>query len=226
MRTGSLDALFPRIRQEILAATLLHPDRWWFMADLARHLHVRPSSLQRELPALVASGILRDRREGRLVYYQPNPDCPILPDLQGLLLKTVGLTEVLQRALEPLRERIQVAFVHGSIARGDAVATSDVDFLVIGTVPLATLSPALAEAETSLARDVNPTVYTPTEFAKRRKAGHHFLKAVLSGPKLFILGGADDLDRLGREPAHPATQDKPRRARRAARSRGSGPSRR
>ena len=32
------DALFPQTRQKILAATVMFPDRWWYLSDLARHL--------------------------------------------------------------------------------------------------------------------------------------------------------------------------------------------
>jgi DNA-binding transcriptional ArsR family regulator len=91
-----LDALFPRIRQALLAATLLHPDRWWYLSDLAKHLGTRPSSLQRELAALVDAGILNRRQDGNRIYFQPHPDCPFLPELQGLLVKTVGVVDALR----------------------------------------------------------------------------------------------------------------------------------
>ena len=44
-----LTALFPAVRQEILAATLLSPERSWYLSELAAHLKTSPSSLQREL---------------------------------------------------------------------------------------------------------------------------------------------------------------------------------
>jgi DNA-binding MarR family transcriptional regulator len=55
-KNGTLDALFPTVRAGVLSAALLQPDHWWFMTELARHLDVTPSSLQRELESLVASG--------------------------------------------------------------------------------------------------------------------------------------------------------------------------
>ena len=224
MRIHLLDALLPRTRQRILAATTLQPDRWWYMADLARHLELRPSSLQRELPALVAAGILRDRRDGRQVYYQPDPRCPILPDLQALLLKTVGLVDLLRDALVPLRKRIRVAFVYGSLARGDEIATSDVDLMIVGSVALADVSRILPEAERTLAREVNPTVYAPDEFAGKLESGHHFLREVLSGPKLLIVGSIDDLEGLARETTRAEASDQSRRARRPPKSRRPGSS--
>jgi DNA-binding transcriptional ArsR family regulator len=78
-----LDSLFPRTRQAVPTATLLHPERWWYLSDLAKHLGVRPSNLQRELAALTSAEILHQRRDGNRVYFQASPDCPFLPELQG-----------------------------------------------------------------------------------------------------------------------------------------------
>jgi len=65
-----LTALFPQVRQGVLAATLGQPDRWWYPSELADRLGTSPSSLQRELSSLVASGILVHRREGTRAYFK------------------------------------------------------------------------------------------------------------------------------------------------------------
>ena len=64
-KKNPIDALFPKIRQNILAATYNQPEKWWFMSELASFIETAPSSLQRELNTLVESGILRSRRDGR-----------------------------------------------------------------------------------------------------------------------------------------------------------------
>jgi predicted nucleotidyltransferase len=189
----ALDSLFPRTRQTVLTATLLQPDRWWYLSDLAKYLGVSPSSLQRELAALVSADILRQRRDGNRVYFQANPDCPFLPELQGLLVKTAGMVDVLCEALTPFQERIDWAFIYGSVARAEELATSDVDLMIIGKVGLAELAPALRHAEKGLSRAVNPTLYTYEEFATKLRARDHFLASVLDGARLFILGDPHEL---------------------------------
>ncbi len=176
-----------------MAATFGRPDKAWFAAELARHLGVPSSSLQRELQDLTAVGILASHRQGRMVYFQANRRCPIYPELRGLMLKTAGLTDVLADALRPLAGRVDVAFVHGSVAAGTDDGDSDVDLVVVGSVAPADLSVPLRGARTRLGRDVNPTVYTPTEFARRRVAADHFLTRVLDKPTLFVIGHTDDL---------------------------------
>ena len=121
--------------------------REWYLSDLARHIGVSPSSLQRELAGPVAVETRRRRVDGNRVYYRAEADNPIFGDLRGLLLRTAGLKDVLVECLAGFRSRIDAAFVYGSVARGDESAASDVDLMVIGNVGLSELVPALKNAE-------------------------------------------------------------------------------
>jgi predicted nucleotidyltransferase len=193
-KTMSLDALFPKTRQAILGAMLIDPARSWYLSDLARHLGVTPSSLQRELHLLARGGILRRNADGNRVYFRTDPDCPFLSELRGIILKTVGLGNVLQECLDPLRDRIRVAFVYGSMARSEERSASDVDLMVIGSVGLSQIAPVLKKAEVSLGRAVNPSVYSAKEVVKKLSAGHHFLETILKGEKIYIQGDQSDLE--------------------------------
>ena len=84
-KTAALDALFPSVRGSLLAATLTQPDKWWYLSELAEFLQTTPSSLQRELKALVNSGILQQRREGTRIYFKAETQSPLFPELHGLL---------------------------------------------------------------------------------------------------------------------------------------------
>ena len=203
MRTApSIAALFPKTRQEILAATFGEPQRWWYMRELARHLRLTPSSLQRELASLARAGILRQKREGKHVYFRAATDSPIFQELQGLILKTVGLADVIRDALNPLADRIPWAFVYGSVARSEEHSTSDVDLMIIGRVGLADVSAPLRKAERRLNRAINPTTYTADEFTSKVKSNHHFISTVMRSKKLFILGDHREFDRTFGEQVH------------------------
>ena len=196
MRTSAaIDALFPKTRQAILAAALGEPQRWWYMRELARHLRRTPSSLQRELASLVRGGILLQKREGKHVYFQAATESPFFQELQGLILKTVGLADVVRDALKPLADRIEWAFIYGSIARSAEHSASDVDLMIIGRVGLAEASSPLRKAERRLARCVNATTYTADEFAAKVTSNHHFITTVMRSKKLFILGDSREFGR-------------------------------
>jgi DNA-binding transcriptional ArsR family regulator len=220
MRTSPLiDALFGRTRQQILAATLMQPEHRWYLRELARHLGVRASSLQRELKMLSNAGILKRSQDGNRVYFQADTASPVFAELSGIIMKTVGLVEVLQHLLRPLEENIRVAFVYGSMARSLERGSSDIDLMVIGNVPLSGLAPILRQAETKLGRPVNPTVYTPAEFKERLARENHFLTSVLRGESLFVIGGADELAKLASGTKNKTSPDEPPGNRRSSKRR-------
>ncbi len=194
--TPLLDTLFPGGRQRVLTATLTRPDKWWYLSELADFLHTRPSSLQRELSALVQSGVLEQRRDGRRTYFKAETRSPIFRDLRSIFEKTVGLIPTLQIVLRPFDNSVVCAFVYGSIARREERATSDVDLMVIGNVGLAELSPSLRKAEKRLGREINVTNYSVDEFRKKAAQGDHFLATVLEGGLQFVKGGQHDLDTI------------------------------
>jgi|SRR5579872_5169053 len=192
----TLDALLPKTRQGILAATLVQPEKGWYASELARRLGVPSSSLQRDLHDLAEVGILKTHRQGRMVYYQANRESPVFSDLRGLLLKTAGLVDVLAQAVKPVAAKVEAAFVYGSIASGNEQSDSDIDLMVVGQVSPADIALPLRRARELLGREINPTVYTPAEFSRKRAASDHFLTQVLDSPKLFVIGNEDELGKV------------------------------
>lgn len=171
-----------------------------------------PSSLQRELAHLHAAGILESRREANHTYYRPNVDCPILPELTGLIVKTVGVVDVLRRAFKLFARRIDWAFIYGSLARGDAVAESDIDLLIIGDVTLSDLARPLKTLERKLGRPINPSIFPRREFAAKLRAGHYFVRSLVPNDKVFLLGDPREFAAAFAGQAASSPPHKPQRA--------------
>ncbi|MCI0334591.1 MAG: nucleotidyltransferase domain-containing protein [Planctomycetes bacterium] len=210
-KSTSIDALFPAVRQHVLTATLMQPERWWYLSKLAVYLQRSPSSLQREVARLADAGILETRQEANRTYYRPNADCPLLPELTGLIAKTVGVADVVRHALAAVARRIEWAFIYGSLARGEEVSESDVDLLVIGDVKLSELARSIKIAEKKLGRPVNPTVFPRAEFAAKLRAGQHFVHSVVAGDKLFLVGDAREFAKTFAVETTTPPRNKPRR---------------
>jgi len=175
---------------------LIQPDKSWYVSELARRMGVPSSSLQRELQDLTTVGILKTHRQGRMTYYQANTDSPVFPDLRGLFLKTAGLVDVLADALMPLTAKIKIAFIYGSVASNSEKSDSDIDLMLIGSVLPSDLALPLRKARGVLGREINPTVYSLSEFQKKQASKAHFLTAVLGKPKLFVVGSYDELAKI------------------------------
>jgi hypothetical protein len=74
-----------------------------------------------------------------------------------------------------------------------------VDLLVVGKVTFAEIVSALGEAQKTINREINPTVYPPGEFRSKILAGHHFLNTILGIPLLFLIGDERELARLAKK---------------------------
>ena len=192
----------------MLALLLLHPEESTHVREIARAIGKAPGTLLRELNALAAAGVLVRKPLGNQVHFQANPACPIYEDLRNILKKTVGVADVLREALAPLAPKIRAAFVYGSIARGAERPGSDLDLMVVGEARFADVVAALARAQETLRREVNPNVYPALEFRKKLAARDPFLGRVLAERKIFIVGGEDD---LGKSAARRKTQGARRR---------------
>ena len=182
-----------KLRAKILGWLFSHPDERYFVRQLHGLIEEDSTNISRELARLEALGILRCRVEGRQKYYQANRGSPIFEELRGLALKTVGLADVLRTALTPMAKTIDLAFVYGSQASGHAKAGSDVDLLVVGELDEMALHKTVSRAEKQLGRSVNYTLLSRREFQQRGKEKDGFLARVMAGPKLRILGDADEI---------------------------------
>lgn len=192
--SGLADALFARVQQRVLGILFGNPRRSFYANEIIALARSGTGAVQRELSRLEAAGLVTVNRVGKQKHYQANPASPVFEELRALMLKTVGLADVLRAALAPLASRIRAAFVHGSVARGDDSAASDIDLMVLSdhlTYP--DLFTALEGASAQLGRKVAPTIYSPAELSRRVEQGNAFVTRVLSQPKLWLIGDERDL---------------------------------
>jgi len=192
---GSL--LFGETRRAILALLYGHSDEQFYLRELVRRTETALGAAQRELTLLTSGGLVQRVRRGNQVYYQANASNPIFAELKSILTKTTGVRDVIQKALEPLLARIKVAFVYGSVAKGEETVSSDIDLMVIGDVEFREVVSCLTDIENKLGREINPTVYPPEEYKNKLREKNHFLTSTLREKKIFVIGDEDELRRLG-----------------------------
>ena len=186
------DLLLGQTRGQILALLLGAPDESFFLRQIARQTGTSAGTARRELNLLAETGLIARSVLGSQVFYRANRDHPVFPELRALLAKTMGVFELLKKALAPLSRKIDFAFVYGSVARGDDNASSDIDLMVVGAVSLDDLLDAVSPLEKQLRRPVNPTIYSLKDLKQRYRAGNHFLRSLKNTSKVFLIGHEDD----------------------------------
>ena len=173
-------------RQGILGITYLDPDREFHLRELMRRTGLAPRTVQLELDRLVGADLLRERRDGNRRYVRANSAHTLFRPVREIVLKTIGLADVLRRALR--QDRIELALVFGSMASASSKAGSDVDLLVVGDLGLREVTRRLRPAHDTLGREINPVVWTRAEFDRRRSQRDAFLHRVLSEPVIPVFG--------------------------------------
>lgn len=188
-------ALFTPVQARVLGLLFGQPERRFQSAELIRLAGSGTGAVHRQLQRLERAGLVTVSRDGNQKYYAARKDAPVFPELHGLVVKTVGIVEPLRAALAPIADEIALAFVFGSIAKGSERAGSDIDLLVV-TDKLAYVDvySALAPAEQTLGRTINPTVFTRAEWKKKRARHDSFAARITAQPRLFVIGSDDDAD--------------------------------
>jgi predicted nucleotidyltransferase len=191
------DTLFGRTRGAVLAVLFGHVGESYYLRQLARMTAIALGPVQRELRQLVDAGLVTRKTLGATILYSANEASPVFAEMRSLVAKTVGIHDVLHTALHPLESKINLAFVYGSVARSGESHQSDIDLMIVGRVHFADVVERIAEAQKTLNREINPTVYTVKEFTSKVRG--NFLKTVLGEKKLFVIGDENVLRELGQQ---------------------------
>lgn len=165
------------------------PQRTFHLSELRRLTGLGSASLQREINRLADAGLVHSHAVGNLRQFQANPASPVFSELVSVVCKTLGVVPVLRDALQGLQPRLSAAWVYGSVAKQTETASSDIDLMLVGdNLRLGEVLEALEPARGTLARDIQPTLYTQAEFSQRAAEPDSFVQRVLAQPTLPILG--------------------------------------
>ena len=190
------EILSSRTRSEVfrilfgLANTELH------LREIGRRSGLNIASLRNEMEKLTALDIVKKRIDGNRTYFSANRDHPLYPEIRNIVLKTVGMADLIRPALK--ERNVEIAFIYGSVAQGTESATSDLDLFVVGELSLREITSRLKDLQDVLFREINPFVITHKEMNTRLKNKDHFITSIMKENKIFIIGDKNELEKLGR----------------------------
>jgi hypothetical protein len=187
-RAPDLLPIFRSQRQAMVLATLfLHPGRELTMADLARHVGVPISSIQRDVEALVQAEILRSRSVGRARLVSSNGESRLARPLTDLLAVTYGPLTVVDEEFGGLDD-VDLVLIYGSWAaryRGEpGPPPQDLDVLVVGGPARTAVYDAAERASARLDMQVNPTICSRRRWAEAADA---LIQEIKAAPSVVVV---------------------------------------
>ena len=172
--------------QKVLGQVYSHLDREFTLNELLADAPGGRGTNQRNIEKLLEAGVLTEGpRRARQRSIKANTSYFLFEELRSIALKTFALKEPLHAALLPFEAEIQEAFVFGSIAKRTDTARSDVDLIVVGDASILALTDAISNAEQTLKRTINMSLYAPDEWAEL-KANDPVLAQIATGAKIRI----------------------------------------
>jgi len=181
-----------KIRIEILKLLVMDPAGAFNINELSRRIGSTPRGVEKELKNLLSGGILKREIIGNQHRYQFDENCPILSEIKGIIIKTVGVADLIQKALKPAEKKITRAFIFGSFASGNFENESDVDLLMVTKLTGLEVADLIGDLQNEIGRAINVSQFGNDEFNRREQSKDHFLSQVLKGPKIDIIGQSDE----------------------------------
>jgi predicted nucleotidyltransferase len=191
-RQKVLTKLFSSTRAELLGLFFNNPDDRFYLWEIARHIGKDAAGIKRELDKLVKIGLLAKEKRGIQKYYFANKSSPIFSEMKGLIFKTTGVQGAMKTSLSRLKG-VKAAFIYGSYAKGSEKEDSSINLMVIGQANITELNDMVMGLEEKLKRDIDYLVFDELEYRKRKDSKDPFIRELLKGKKVFLVGKEDEL---------------------------------
>jgi predicted nucleotidyltransferase/predicted transcriptional regulator with HTH domain len=187
-----LTKLFSSTRAELLGLFFNNPDDRFYLREIARHIGKDAAGIKRELDNLVKLGLLAREKRGVQKYYYVNKNSPVFSEMKGLIFKTTGAQGAMKASLSRLKG-VKAAFIYGSYAKGAEKEDSNINLMVIGQANITELNDMVMGLEEKLKRDIDYLVFDEQEYRKRKDSKDPFIRELLKGKKIFLVGREDEL---------------------------------
>lgn len=182
-----LTRLFTSDSRVKILKVLLFSSKSFHLRELARVAGVSPSYASEELANLAKAGIVSGEKRANLKIYAINEDCPFLPELRALFLKTDYFGDVVRKELSG---KARYALIYGSFAKGDERGTSDIDLLVVSEIKEDYLLRLTRTLEKKADREVNYILWNDSAFKER--GGNALLRTILNEGFIMLIGDEDE----------------------------------
>ncbi len=179
-----------KTKRNLLKLFLTNPEKAFYTREVAKLTGEPLNAARRELGYLEKAGLLKAHREGNRKYFEVVKEFPFFAELKKIIYSTVGLGDYLRNKLKD-SSRIEIAFIYGSVAKGEERKSSDIDLFVVGTIEEEELHRLISDIENEIGREINYTLMAKKEFARRNKMGEPFIRRITKEDKMMLKGRLD-----------------------------------
>ncbi len=152
-----------KIRLKLLARLLLNPGSQVYLRQLERDLQVSSNTVRLELNKLSEMKLINvvETEESKIKKYIANTVHPLYSNLRSIILKYVGVDQLVEEIFYKLGE-IDEVFLTGEFANG--IETPFIDLVLVGDIDRDYLNKLVERAEKLLNKKIRMAIYSKNEF--------------------------------------------------------------
>jgi predicted nucleotidyltransferase len=170
-----LDQLFTgKIRLKLLARLLLNPSSQVYLRQLQKDLNVSSNTVRLELNKLSEMKLIStvEAEESKIKKYVANTFHPLYSNLRSIILKYVGVDQLLEEVFYKLGDVAEV-YLTGEMA--DGKETPFIDLVVVGDIDKEYFERLATRAEKLLNKKIRTAIYSKSEFDLELLEGIQFV---------------------------------------------------
>lgn len=193
-QTGSLEKLFKsKSLVLVLKLLFLNSDKQFHLNEISRRVGISASTASKELGNMASLGLVRKRLHGNMTLYQINSDSIIFADIRKIFFKFELLDGLLLDELNDFD--LKFVLIFGSFANMAETANSDVDLLIVGSIPEDKLIDIVNGLEDKIEREINYIFWTSKEFDDRSKNKTALLQNIATEQVIMVIGDEEEFRR-------------------------------
>lgn len=157
-----LDSLITsKTRIKLLLKFFLNSSVKAYLRGLADEFGESTNAIRLELNHLEGAGLLKSRTEGNKKVYQANSAHPLFSDIQSLVLKHSGITQIIEEVVEQAGD-ISKVWIRGGFAEGKDAGM--IEMVVMGqNMDLDYFNTLVKKAENVVKRKIHYSIISPAK---------------------------------------------------------------
>ncbi|HEY4255070.1 MAG TPA: nucleotidyltransferase domain-containing protein [Chlamydiales bacterium] len=181
---------------KVLCLFFFNPEDSFYQAQIVAHTGKTLLQVQRSLKQISKAGLVSMIHQGRKIYYKAIRIHPAFEDLKRAFFRTLGMGDLLRQQMRICHKEAQLAWIFGSVARGEEKQSSDIDILFVSKLSLIELSELVGPVLETATREINPVILTPESLYKKWQEKDSFIQEIICQPKIWLIGNDHELNQL------------------------------
>lgn len=154
----------------------LNSDATAYLRSLESEFGESSNAIRLELNRFEEAGMLVSRLDGNKKIFQANTGHPLFREVHNILLKQIGLDQVIENVIERLGD-VSKVFVIGEFSKG--LDSQIIDLVFIGNIEINYLVHLIEKVETLIKRKIRYLIYSEQEFENLKNWGQTRPKPLL-----------------------------------------------